>query len=293
MKSYDHRIFTVLDTVPSHAIKPWIRLHNELIDYTAEHFAYFAHCRSKIMEELKKSLLESTNTFEFIDWRRIVSQQFSNTPLSAVGSIKSFPGGRFNIGIIDVQRFPQFAALYLAEDTSTAFLEMLGIRPDSVTNGLTGFELASAGNFSHFVINGKLTNILDLTNPETLTKFYGYIKGIKLPIYYQNKARQLNISSMLPVTSLEELQKTIFADNWRLMPMQFDVPANSQIIGQIAYSAGIEAILYPSVKTNKNALAIYPENFQDSTAYIEIKGHVAETVVQIRLDKNTYKNCLL
>lgn len=34
------------------------------------------------MEELKQSLRENTINFEFHDWRRIVSQQFSNTPLS-------------------------------------------------------------------------------------------------------------------------------------------------------------------------------------------------------------------
>ena len=61
--------------------------------------------------------------------------------------------------------------------------------------------------------------------------------------------------------------------------MQFDVPANSQILGQIAYEAGIEGILFPSVKTDKKNLAIYPENFKDSDAYIEIRGEVSNTVV--------------
>ena len=76
------------------------------------------------------------------------------------------------------------------------------------------------------------------------------------------------------------------------MPMQFDAPANSQVLGQIAHSSGIEAILYPSVKTNKKALAVYPENFANSDAFIEITGDVAGTVVHTRIDKNTYKNFL-
>lgn len=97
---------------------------------------------------------------------------------------------------------------------------------------------------------------------------------------------------MRPVKSLTELQKTLFAENWRLMPMQFDAPANSQVLGQIAHSAGIEAILYPSVKTNEKVLAIYPDNFHNSDALIEIKGTVAETVIHTKLDKNTYKNFL-
>jgi hypothetical protein len=184
MHPHDHSIFILLDSVPPRAIKTWIKLHNNMVDYTAEHFAYFAHRRSQVMEELKQSLLDNMTCFEFKDWRRIASQQFSNTPLSTIGSIKSFPGGRFNIGVIDIERFPQFAAFYLAEDTTTAFLEMTGFKSNSTTEGLTAKELAAAGNFSHFVIRGKLTSILDLTNPQSLQEFYTHLKGIQLPLYY-------------------------------------------------------------------------------------------------------------
>jgi len=292
MKPFDHRIFFLLDNIQPRAIKSWIKLHDKIIDYTAEHFSYFAHKRSQCIEDLKQSLQENTSSFDFSNWRRIVSHQFSNTPLSTLGSVKSFPGGRFNIGDIDIERFPKFPALYLAEDTATAFAEVMGLKPDIITNGLTGQELAVAGNFSHFVIQGKLTNILDLTNAESLQQFYAHLKNIELPIYYHRKAKQLKISPMRPVKSLEELRKTLFAEEWRLMPMQFDAPANSQILGQIAHSAGIEAILYPSSKTGKKALAVYPENFINSDAFVEITGVVAETVTHTKINKETYKNFL-
>lgn len=201
MKPYDHRIFTLLDSVPPRAIKTWIKLHDSVIDYTAEHFAYFAHRRSQVMEDLKQSLQENTISFEFHDWRRIVSQQFSNTPLSAIGSVKSFPGGRFNIGVIDIERFPVFAALYLAENTGTALLEMLGVKTENVIDGLSGTELAAAGNFSHFVINGKLSNVLDLTTGESLRQFYTHLKGIQLPLYYQNKAQSTAIKNIYNASS--------------------------------------------------------------------------------------------
>lgn len=132
--------------------------------------------------------MEHTITFKFRDWRRIISQQFSNNPLSAIGSIKSFPGGRFNIGVIDAERFPQFAALYLAENTTTAFLEMMGVQPDELVDGLTGKELAAAPNFSHFVIQGELTSVLDLTNINSLKQFYNHLKEIQLPLYYKKRA---------------------------------------------------------------------------------------------------------
>src|SRR5260221_14726179 len=114
----DHNLFFLLDSFPPRAIKPWIKHHDELLEYTAEHFAWFAHQRSRMMDALKKSLLENAENFSFKKWIRMVSQQFSNTPFSTFGSIKNFPGGRFNIGTIDIERFPQFPALYLAEDSS-------------------------------------------------------------------------------------------------------------------------------------------------------------------------------
>jgi len=157
---------------------------------------------------------------------------------------------------------------------------------------LTGSELAVAGNFSHFVVQGKLTNVLDLTNFESLRQFYVLLKNIELPVYYRTKASQLKISPMPPVKNLDELRKTLFAGEWRLMPMQFDVPANSQILGQIAHSVGIEGILYPSVKTNNKVLVVYPENFINSDAFVEIIGAVAETVIHTRIDRDTYKNFL-
>lgn len=292
MKPFDHKIFALLDSVPPRAIKRWINLHNKIIDYTAEHFSYFAHRRSKLMEELKTSLRENTINFEFDNWVRIVSQEFSNTPLSTIGSFNSIPGGRFNIGNIDSQRFPQFPALYLASDSATGFLEMKGIDPGETHEGLTGFELAVAGNFSHFQVQGKLINVLDLTNDESLRSFYSLIKEIHLPYYYIKRAGELKSSAMLPVKNLKELLCTIFEPNWRLMPMQFDVPANSQILGQIAQSAGLEGILYPSVKTMEKVLAAYPQNFNYSDSFIEIVGKVAKTVEHTRIDKNTYKNYL-
>lgn len=292
MKPYDHKIFTLLDSVRPRAIKRWIKLHDQIIDYTAEHFSYFAYRRSKVMEELKTSLRDNSINFEFNNWVRVVSQEFSNTPLSTIGSYISFPGGRFNIGNIDPQRFPQFPALYLASESATAFLEMKGLEPEENHEGLTGSELSVAGNFSHFKVQGELINVLDLTNEENLRPFYNLIKDIKLPIYYIKKARELKSSAMPPVKNLQELLSTIFEPNWRLMPMQFDVPANSQILGQIAQSAGLEGILYPSIKTQKIILAAYPQNFINSDSFIEIEGRVAKTVEHTRIDKNTFKNYL-
>lgn len=111
-----------------------------------------------------------------------------------------------------------------------------------------------AGNFSHFIIDGSLTTVLDLTKQESLSDFFDLISHIVLPAYYIKRAAKIKIPPMRPVKTLKELRDTLFREDWRLMPMQLDVPANSQVLGQIAYAAGIEGILFPSVKTGKKIL---------------------------------------
>ncbi len=293
MNPQDHKIFFLLDQINPHAIKTWIKRHQKIIDYTAQHHAFFASRRSQVMENLRQALREEQKEYVFDkSWKRIVSQQYSNNPLSTTGSVLSIPGGRFNIGNIDIERFPQFPALYLAENTQTAYLESLGLTQNESINGLTADELAVAGNFSHFQVIGKITQVLDLTKKEALTNFYELIKDIELPIYFRSEARSLAINPGLPVDSLQQLYDSIFANNWRFAPMQLDVPANSQILGQIARSAGLEAILYPSVRSRHLSLCLFPDNFKDSESYIEIVGEVADTVIHRRLDKNTYEKFL-
>jgi hypothetical protein len=288
MNFVDNTLFLILDTINPHAIRTWIKHHQGIIDYTAEHYAFFAGRRSQLMDELKQSLLYEQKKFEFSQWRRIVSNQYSNTPLSTTGSVLSFPGGRFNIGIID-ERFPQFPALYIAEDTETAYLESMGLRRTDNIAGLTANELAAAGNFSHYNIRGSLTQILDLTILDSVKGFYEIINNIQLPIYYRHEASRLKINPMNPVNSLAQLHETILNENWRLMPMQFDVPANSQILGQIARAAGLEGILYPSTITGHKSIAVFPDNFKNSEAYIEIEGKTANTVINKKIDQNTYQ----
>lgn len=293
MNVQDNKMFFLLDAINPHAIRTWIKRHQDLIDYNAQHYAFFASRRSQVMEGLKKSLLEVQETFLFEKpWRRIVSHQHSNTPLSTVGSVLHLPGGRFNIGQIDVERFPQFPALYLAEDVQTAYLECFGLVRDIEVNGLTADELVVAGNFSHFNIIGKLEKILNLTKLDSLAGFYNLIKDIELPIYFRREANRLKVTPNLPVSSLKELYDSLFREKWRLAPMQFDVPANSQIIGQIACSAGLDGILFPSSKNGHNALCVFPQNFKASEAYIEISGNVAESVKSTRIDKDTYMEFL-
>ena len=87
----------------------------------------------------------------------------------------------------------------------------------------------------------------------------------------------------------ETLQEELMKKNWRLWPMQFDVPTSSQIFGQIVQDAGIEGILFNSSMTDQPCLVVYPQNFVNSPSYVELDGPLPAETVPRRLDGDTFK----
>lgn len=290
MSRQKQNLLYVLDSFSHRDVKRWKQQYRAISTYCWDHYSYFAHQRSQMNDTLKISLLSNCISYEFSNWRRAVDCKFNPEPLSAKGSILNETGGRFNIGDIDQMKFPKFAGLYLAEDTVTALREKYGLDSQETVSGLTAQELNIAGNFSVFNVRGQLTNVLDLCNSDTLSEFFAQIKTIHLPISFITRAKRLGVSAMLPVHNTKELLSTLLREDWRIMPMQFDIPSNPQILGQLVHAAGIEAILYPSVKTQKKCLVIYPENFQRSSAYIEVEGDIPLDVVYGRIDSDTFNN---
>jgi hypothetical protein len=139
------------------------------------------------------------------------------------------------------------------------------------------------------VVKGDINQVLNLTTADSLKDFYELIKNIHLPARFIQRARQLNLESPMPhVKSLKELIQSILLPNWRDIPVLWDIPANSQILGQIAYEAGIEAILYPSKITDKNCLAIFPKNFEQSASCIILEGESPKEVKNSQMDYQNY-----
>lgn len=266
--------------------------HEFIANYAWDHYCYFARQRAGIFDELKLSLAEKCIEYEFHHWQRVVDYKYTLTPLSAKGSIVDPAGGRFNIGDIDQTRLPRFPALYLAEDRETAYKEKFSL-PDKLTkeyNGITAEQLVLTSNKSITIVclKGKIKQVLDLRKSETLKKFFKLIKPITLPKKFLKRARHLNVFPMHEVKTLEELLKTIFAPDWRVQPMIYDVPSNSQILGQIAHAAGIEGILYPSkISSKKSCLAVFPDNFENSPSYISIEDATPEICIS-KLDYATF-----
>lgn len=283
-----------LDRFSCRDVRLWEQRYQAIADYYWDHYCYFAHQRSLIFDELKQALAINCRSFAFSHWQRVINYKFSLEPLSARGSILNDPGGRFNIGDIDQIKFPRFPALYMAEDRETAYREKFGLKQEEKRDGLTAVDLSLTSNSSITIVTlkGEIGQVLDLNQVSTLKSFFNLIKDIELPSNFIKRANKLNIHPMYHVQTLKELHGTLLKLDWRDIPMWFDVPSNSQILGQIAHAAGVEAILYPSRVSDKNCLAVFPENFSQSMSYIEIEDGVPSEIKCKRLDAQTCLQCI-
>ena len=72
--------------------------------------------------------------------------------------------------------------------------------------------------------------------------------------------------------------------------MQFGIPSNPQIFGNLLRNSGFEGVLYPSLKGNENCLAVFPENLTGSDSFVELAGAAPPGVSNIGLDSETWRN---
>ena len=264
----------------------------EVLAYHDLYHSVLAHQRAQVLEDLKVALAQHTTSFKFQGWSRIVAYQHANHPLSASGSVYNDPGGRFNIGAIDPLRFPPFPALYVAKDFPTAFKEVYGQTTKVGNLQLTESELALANGASmaKVCICGYIEHVLNILDPSALKEFVDSIKGFKLSQDLYKRARTLKLHLPRIIKDVPTLQSVLLSHDWRNTPQLVDTPAPSQIFGQIAHAAGIEAILYQSVKTSKDCLAVFVENFENSTSYVELEGSIPPATTHSRLDSTTWKD---
>lgn len=74
--------------------------------------------------------------------------------------------------------------------------------------------------------------------------------------------------------------------------MLYDVPAGTQVFGSIALDAGIEGIVYKSVMTGSECLALFPQNFVNSSSYIELDDPAPTDDVPRRIDSSNFNRFL-
>ncbi len=258
----------------------------ELVQFHWDFYSDLAFQRNRIREQLRTALRENAKPFEFSKWQRIVRYKYSLTPLSARGSLVD-PGGRFNVGEIDRTRYRVFPALYIAGDKGTALAEVLG--REKGVDPFTPEELAltKPDSITAVSVSGRLESVLDIRERKNLAAFLALIRNFRLSGSLIRTARKLGQRVHL-VTTSAELVRTLTQPDWRSWPMIFDVPSPCQIFGALVMDAGIEGIQYNSSITDRQCLAIFLQNFLNSSSYIELDDAVPAESVQRRIDSSNF-----
>jgi hypothetical protein len=278
-----------LETTRPSEVKRYKQYTAELLKFHWDYYQELAYQRAQIQGRLELALIEGcTHTFAFDGWQRAVKYKYSLNPLNARGSL-SDPGGRFNIGNIKPTNFPVFAALYIAEDKETAFQELLGQGyADSQQMSALELALTKKDSISIVEVRGELDQVFDLHEEKNLRSFLNLLKKFALSKSLLKTAAKLRTPCRV-VKTMRELTHSILVLNWRVFPMWYDVPSNSQLFGQIASSANIQGILYPSKLSGKRCLAIFPQTFKNSSSFVELVEEPLTANVPKRVGASNYE----
>ena len=84
------------------------------------------------------------------------------------------------------------------------------------------------------------------------------------------------------------LQRQLLHPHWRMLPMQYDLPANCQVFGRLASAAGLHALRYPSARhEGRQCLVLFPQNWGGSAFFVEVADAVPPEARLVRLDATT------
>ena len=96
----------------------------------------------------------------------------------------------------------------------------------------------------------------------------------------------MNTSDYKMVKNGQGLYDAVLRHNYRVLPVQFGLPARGQVLGELIKAAGFEAILYKSTAGPGNCLAIFPDQLSEQS-YVELIDVPPEGVKYSRLDSDS------
>ena len=278
----------ILEEFSSASLARWRKAGRNLDRFSRALFFDLEEHRTRHSEELVDGIrMSACGPLEFSPWVRLVDYRYTNEPLSTRGSIKG-DGGRFNIGAsLNPATYTPFPALYAAEDFSTAYRERFGIDRDSIVGGLSAEELTlrNESSFSSVCLAIRVESCIDVGDLDSLSATADVLRKFKLPKSIASLAKSLRLTPPGLVRSAAGLQRQLLNPTWRTEPVQYGLPSNSQIFGRLCANAGVHAILYPSARdSEKRCLALFPQNWEGSTSFVEIVGDVPPEIARRRID---------
>lgn len=255
-------------------------------------YGYLQDEREKRKDEIDDVLVAVANSTIELELVRIVDNQFGSHPLCTLGSVQG-AGRRFNIGS-DLRKYRNFHCLYLASDDDTAYAEKFHGQRAQIKGTLTPHELAlrpKVSDYSNFGASVSLSKCIDITDKSRLKEFCDVISQIKPPQHMMEFAKQLGYFSLRTIQTPGELHKTFLEKEFLRFPIILDMPSNSQWFGLYCFLAGIQAIIFPSVRLNGGTnYAVFLDNLKGTDSFIELTTK-ADYIAQDhrRIDGKTFE----
>lgn len=219
-------------------------------------------------------------------WFRLIDYEFALQPLSLVGSLTV--GGRFNIGRdLDAAKFPVFPALYAGSDYQTAYAEKFGLKKPSSALSTHELALRDPNSFAAVRIRLQVERLFDLRQTANLNPFATVIRRFKITEELRTLAKRLGKKPPWLIQDAQQLRMALLAPDWRAFPVQFGIPANSQVFAGLLVEAGFEGVVYPSTKGDGQCVAVFPQNFTDAESVVELLDPVPSPECQRSLDRES------
>ena len=266
------------------------RIYKKHYDYYWGEYSELAKQRLDHWEEIRESLLsEATDDYRFKKRFRAIKWRYSNHPLCTVGSLKDPVGGRFNIGNMNPSVIPMFSALYIAQDKETAEKELL-LSKDHPKLSPFDFSLTDSSSISIVAVHGILDTVFDIRGDTKLKRIIKILSKFKFSPSLKKLGNTLKIDPKI-IKTKKQMHESISEVKWRNIPIDFDLPSNSQIFGQMVRDSGISGVLYYSSITQKECLAIFPNNFKNSSSFIELIDEPPNKKIPTRIDSSNFNIC--
>ena len=147
---------------------------------------------------------------------------------------------------------------------------MQGLTRENSRAELTASELnlCAKNGVTWAAVTGKVSNIFDLTRPETLEEFAIILSRFKLSKAVRDAENKLGAIPLRLITTADELLSSFMLENWREYPSVVNTPANSQLFGHLLSVAGFEGARFSSTRTRKNNLVLFPRQFKNSASTV-------------------------
>ena len=137
-------------------------------------------------------------------------------------------------------------------------------------------------------MSGSVGSIINLKDAKSIQPFVDLIKDFTVSDSLKKAAGAISEPEPELIRTVPKFIEVLLHPNWRLWPMQFDVPATTQIFGKLISEAGIEGVLYTSKFTSKDCLAVFPQNFEEGS-FVQLDDEPPQETKIHRLDSQTWR----